>query len=166
MRDDRDPYRPGGPDDPYIQETEIIRRRIEPEPVETYEERYVEPARVPAERYVEPAPVYEGQRIRRRAVRDPNYTLARIARVIYFIFAVIESLIAIRAVLRLLGANRRNAFASFIFDATGPFVAPFRGLFDEPAIGNQVLEWSSLVAILVYALLAYTLIRLLYLFAD
>ena len=167
MRDDRDPLRYGDSGDPYDDDTEVVRhsRRIEPEPVEIYEERYVEPAPVYQERYVNPAPVVEESYVERRKRRDPRYTLARIGRVIYFIFGVIEALIAIRVVLRLLGANPRSGFASFIYNITGPFVAPFRGLFNEPALStNQVLEFSSIVAIIVYALLAYAIVRLLHLF--
>lgn len=169
MRDDRDPLRYEDGEDPYSQDTEIIRRgrRIEPEPVDVYEERYIEPTPVYEERYIDRPAVVEEQYIERRPARDSRYMLRRIARVIYFIFGVIEALIAIRAVLRLLGANPRSGFASFIYDVTAPFVAPFRGLFNEPALGNtSVLEYSSLVAILVYALIAFALVRLLYLFSD
>lgn len=168
MRDD--PGRRGDPD-PYEDDTQVVRRqrRIEPEP-DIVEERYVDPA--PAvDRYVEERrvgrPVYEERVTERRAVRDRGSTLSRIARAIYFVFGVIESLIAIRVVLRLLAANRNNPFAELIYGLTGPFVAPFQGLFGtEPNFGQSVFEFSSLAAIVVYALLAFALVRLLYLFSD
>ncbi|MDQ3855211.1 MAG: YggT family protein [Chloroflexota bacterium] len=152
------------PQDEYSDETEVVRRsrRIEPEPPDVVEERYIEPAPVYEERYVAPDPVEE-RYVERTTVRGGGFGLARAARLIYFVFGVIETLIAIRALLRLLGANRDNGFASFIYGVTGPFVAPFKGLFAEPAFGRSALELSSLVAIIVYALLAYGLVRLLYL---
>jgi hypothetical protein len=41
-----------------------------------------------------------------------------------------------------------------------PFVLPFLGIFGEPSLGASVLEWASLVGIVVYALVAYGLARL------
>lgn len=157
MSEDRNRLRYGEPDEePYNQETEIIRRQrgVDPGPADVVEQRYVEPTAV------------EGRYAQRGTVRDRRYALVRYARLIYFIFGLIEGLIAIRAVLRLLGANPNSGFASFIYGITAPFVAPFKGLFSEPAFGRAELEFSSLVAIIVYALLAYALVRLLYLFAD
>lgn len=166
------------PNDPYEDDTQALRRgRLEPEHVEYVEERYVEPPVVP-ERYVEPIapPPLARERYVERApvvpvVSDRRYTLARYARFIYFVFGLIEALIALRAVFRLLGANPRAGFANFLYQLTAPFVAPFRGIFSEPSFGSRrfgdpTLELSALVAIIVYALLAYMLVRLLYLFAD
>ncbi len=177
MRDDpsRRPY-DGSPDDLHNDDTQAIRRDrvLRPEP-DLIEERYVEP--VP---YVDPAPPVRDRYVEERYVERPRVqeevvetrttraradSLARYARIIYFVFGVIESLIAIRAVLRLLGA-RETGFASFIYGITGPFVAPFQGLFNEPDFGSSVIELSSLLAIIVYALLAYALVRLLYIFSD
>ncbi|MDP9350362.1 MAG: YggT family protein [Chloroflexota bacterium] len=176
MRDDRSRSRYEGDDDPYTQETQAFREvsRSSREP-DTVDNRYVDPApyaepepvreRYVEERYTE-RPVVQERYTQRRPVRSRSYTLARYARLIYFIFGVIESLIAIRAVLKLLAANPRSGFASLIYGITDPFVAPFTGLFSEPRVSGSVLEFRSLVAILVYALLAFALVRLLYLFSD
>jgi uncharacterized protein YggT (Ycf19 family) len=110
-------------------------------------------------------PVATGDRPER--ARDSRRTTDRLARLVRFIFTVLETLIAIRFVLRLLGANPRSGFASLIYDVTGPLVRPFFGLFGrEPTFARSVLEFSSLAAIVVYALLAYALVRLLYVFSD
>ncbi len=92
-----------------------------------------------------------------------NLLADRWARVVYFVFGVIEGLIAIRFVLRLLGANSNSQFAALIYNLTFPLLAPFRGLFSEPSFGTAVIEWRSLVAIVVYMLLSYALVRLGYL---
>jgi len=85
---------------------------------------------------------------------------ARAKQILYFIFGVIEALLAIRFVLLALGANEASGFVRLIYGLSRPFVLPFQGIFGEPALGASVLEWSSLVGIIVYALIAYGLARL------
>jgi uncharacterized protein YggT (Ycf19 family) len=85
---------------------------------------------------------------------------ARIKQVIYFIFGVINALLALRFVLLLLGANEASPFVSFIYTLSQPFTAPFQGIFNEPTFGGSVVEWASLVAIIVYMLISYGLARL------
>jgi len=86
--------------------------------------------------------------------------VARAKQVLYFIFGAIEALLAIRFILLLLGANETSAFVRLVYGLSHPFVLPFQGIFGEPALGASVLEWSSLVGIAVYALIAYGLSRL------
>jgi len=87
--------------------------------------------------------------------------LATWVNVIYIVFAVVEGLIAIRFALKLLAANPQAGFARLIDGLTAPLVAPFAGLLGNPAssAGNQ-LEVTSLVAIVVYALVAALLTRI------
>jgi YggT family protein len=84
----------------------------------------------------------------------------RLQQAIYLVFGIIEALIAIRFVLELLAANPNAGFAQFIYGITAVFMAPFVGLFGVPQFGASVIEWSALVAIVVYALLAGLLARL------
>jgi len=84
----------------------------------------------------------------------------RARQVIYFIFGVVEVLLAMRFVLLLLGANPDSPFVSLIYGLSGIFVLPFQGIFGEPRFDGSVLEWSSLVGIVVYLLIAYGLARL------
>jgi len=57
----------------------------------------------------------------------------KLVRAIYLIFGLIEGLILIRFVLKALGANASAGFAQFIYGVTAPLVAPFYGLFGNPA---------------------------------
>jgi len=79
---------------------------------------------------------------------------------IYLVFGVIDGLLLIRLVLKLLGANTTAAFTQWVYNVTDFFLAPFRNLL--PAIGNNQsqLEMSVIVAILVYALVAWVMARL------
>jgi len=85
-----------------------------------------------------------------------RYNRAR--RMIYTIVSIISIFIFIRFVLVLLGADPINGFASFIYTITFAFVLPFQGLFgagQEPTLGVNVFEGSSLIAIAIYYLFAW-----------
>ena len=83
----------------------------------------------------------------------------RVQNGIYLLFGLLEGLLGIRFVLGLLGANPAAGFAQFIYGITGPFIAPFVGLFGQPRFEGSVFEFNSLVAILVYALIAWVLVK-------
>jgi cation transport ATPase len=83
------------------------------------------------------------------------------ARIVYYFLGVIEVLLALRFVLALLGANRANPFANFIFAASYPFAAPFFSLFGyQPTYGSSQLEMGTLIAMAVYALIAWGVVKL------
>jgi len=84
------------------------------------------------------------------------------ARVISLIAGIVIALLAFRFVLSLLGANRNNGFADFIYSVTYPFVAPFFTLFNYNPVYNGVgkFETYTLVAMVVYAVVAWGLIKI------
>jgi hypothetical protein len=90
----------------------------------------------------------------------------RLTQAIWLIVGVIETLVAMRFVLRLLGANPQAGFSSFIYDVTGPLVAPFAGIFNTTVSGRSVLEPASLVALIVYPLVAWLLARIVRIVLD
>jgi hypothetical protein len=81
-------------------------------------------------------------------------------RVIYYVGGVIVALLLVRLVLQLLGANEGSDFVGFIYALSGIFVMPFYGIFGEPVFGRSHFETSALVAIIVYALLAVGIAKL------
>jgi uncharacterized protein YggT (Ycf19 family) len=85
--------------------------------------------------------------------RGPSWLALHAAQIVALFFGVLEVLIAIRVVLKLLAANPVAEFSSFVYTFTEPFVAPFQGVFPTPAGLGSVLEISSILAIIVYALL-------------
>ena len=84
----------------------------------------------------------------------------KIQKGIYLLFGILEGLLGIRFVLGLLGANPAAGFAQFIYGVTGPFIAPFAGLFAQPRFEGSVFEFNALVAIVVYALIAWVLVKI------
>jgi uncharacterized protein YggT (Ycf19 family) len=90
-------------------------------------------------------------------------TLERISALIGFVFSFLEGAIGLRVLLKLMEANPKNAFASFIYNFTALFLTPFAGLTLNPAVGGMVLELTSIVAMIVYALIAMVMVRLVWL---
>lgn len=83
------------------------------------------------------------------------------ARIVWYIAGVVLVLMAFRFVLPLLGANLNTGFARGIITVTSPFVAPFSGLFPNVSIGGVVrFEPNVLVAMVVYALIAWGIVKL------
>jgi hypothetical protein len=86
--------------------------------------------------------------------------LYRGTQIVWYILGIVEALLAIRFVLKLLGANAAAGFTSFIYTVTYPFAAPFLGVFRITRIEGSVFEWTTLLAMLIYWLLAIAIIRL------
>ena len=82
-------------------------------------------------------------------------------RIVWFIVGVISAILAIRFVLLLLGASREAGFTDFVYSLSAPFVAPFIGIFGEPVYGESVLEIASILAIVIYLLIALAIVKLL-----
>lgn len=80
--------------------------------------------------------------------------LFRANQIVWYVFNLIAILLALRILLRALGANPFAGFSSLIYSITAPLLIPFNGLFPASAAGGNVVEWSSVLAILVYLLLA------------
>ncbi len=97
---------------------------------------------------------------------DRRETLTKATQIIWLVTGILEALIGIRVVLRLLAASPEAGFAQFIYGITGVFVAPFSLLFQDPSAVGAVLELSSLVAMLIYALAAWGLVRILWVVLD
>lgn len=84
----------------------------------------------------------------------------RATEMIYLLFGIVDGLLVIRLLLKLLAANTDAPFAGFIYGVTNVFLVPFRGLLSTWVSGRSVLELSVVMAIVIYALIAYALARL------
>lgn len=73
---------------------------------------------------------------------------------------VLEALIGLRVVLKLIAANPDSPFAAFIYNVSAVFLYPFTALVGTPTSGGMALEISSIIAMLVYALLAWGIVRI------
>jgi hypothetical protein len=109
----------------------------------------------------------DGQQVESRAeyVEDENLMRANmsywVTRVVYFVLGVLEVIMGLRFIFRLLGANQDSSFAVFLYSLSYVFVSPFNGIFNDQTIGRaSVFETSTLVAMLVYALIAWGIVSL------
>jgi len=90
----------------------------------------------------------------------------KFTQLVWLLFGILEALIGLRVILRLIAANPGNPFARFIYALSGVFVWPFLGLTGTPSANGAALEISSLVAMLVYALLAWIIVKLVWILID
>lgn len=85
---------------------------------------------------------------------------ARLHGVIRLLFAVLEALIAIRFVLKAVGASDSAPFTTLMYALTDPFVGPFIGVVASPAFRQFVFEIPALLAIVIYFLVGLLITRL------
>ena len=79
---------------------------------------------------------------------------------IWLLGGLLEALLGLRIFLKLIGANAANPFAGLLYNVTNVFLVPFAGLTATPAAGRMVLEISSVIAMVVYALIFWVIERL------
>lgn len=103
-----------------------------------------------------------GTTVQRQAVtqrsQTPGIVIAQ--RIVWFIVGLINIIIALRFVFLLLGANQGVSFTDFIYSLSAPFVAPFIGIFGQPTYGQSVFEVCSLLAIVIYTLIGWGIVKL------
>lgn len=107
--------------------------------------------------YVEPFAVDPRQR---------RYNLLRVTQLVWLVTWSLEALFGIRVLLKLIAANPDAGFAQFIYNMTAVFLTPFFGLTASPSANGAVLEISTLIAMMVYALLAWAVVRVMWLVFD
>ena len=97
---------------------------------------------------------------------DSSYTststkpLYRGTQIVWYILGLLEVLLAFRFALKLFAANQFAGFTNFIYSVTHPFVAPFNNVFSVTSVANNIFEWTTLLAMLVYWIAALGIIRI------
>jgi hypothetical protein len=83
---------------------------------------------------------------------------------VYFFFGSLEALLIIRFFLKLAGASVVSDFVNFIYNITKIAIWPFEGIFSKwfsaGAETTSVLEPATIIAIIIYALLAWGIVTL------
>lgn len=87
--------------------------------------------------------------------------LYRGTQIVWYILGIIEVLLAFRFVLKLMGANPDAGFTSFIYGITYIFASPFLNVLHITQIAGSLFEWTTLLAMFVYWLIAVGIIKLL-----
>ncbi len=87
--------------------------------------------------------------------------LYRGTQVVWYILGIIEIILAFRFLLRLFSANAGAGFTDFIYTISYPFVAPFQAVFSTTTVSGSAFEWTTLLAMVVYWIIARGIIQLL-----
>jgi hypothetical protein len=86
--------------------------------------------------------------------------LYRGTQIIWYLVSILEALLAMRFVLKLMQANPIAGFTNFVYSLTGIFVAPFEVVFRNFRAQGSIVEWTTILAMVVYWLVAVALIKL------
>lgn len=82
---------------------------------------------------------------------------------LYFVFGSLEILLALRLIFKFAGASTSSAFINFIYGITGIFILPFEGIFSrgisQGVETTSILEPATIVALVVYALLSWGVVK-------
>ena len=77
---------------------------------------------------------------------------------LWLLFGALEGLLGLRLILKLLASNPSNPFAQLIYGLSDLFVWPFIGLTVTPSAAGIVVEIHTIIAMVVYAILAWLVI--------
>ncbi|HZM24455.1 MAG TPA: YggT family protein [Anaerolineales bacterium] len=89
-------------------------------------------------------------------------TIYKITQFIWLLFGGLEALIGIRVILKLIGANTGNWFTAFVYQLSDLFLWPFQNLIANPTFQTMTLEVTSIIGMMVYALLGWLIVRLIW----
>ena len=106
--------------------------------------------------------VSEVQTTQKEPERERRIFTFKATQVVWLLLSIFEALLALRFVLKLIGANPASPFAVVLYGFTGLFLYPFAGLIGTPAAGGMVMEISTLIAMLVYGLIAWAVERIIF----
>jgi YggT family protein len=99
------------------------------------------------------------EQVTRDVAAERRLRSALVTQIIWAILGLLEILLGLRFLLKLIAANPNSGFAVFIYGITKPFLAPFTALVGTPTSGGTILEVTTLIAMAVYALFFWVVVR-------
>jgi hypothetical protein len=105
----------------------------------------------------------EVKSVQQEPEREQRIFTFKITQLIWLFLGILEGLIALRIGLKLIAANPDSPIVALIYGFTNLFLFPFEGMTATPAAGGMVLELSSFFAMLIYALIAWAVERVVWL---
>jgi hypothetical protein len=85
--------------------------------------------------------------------------LYRMSQIVWYVLGLVEILLALRFLLKLFGANSGAGFTKFIYGASALFAAPFLYVFKISQVEGSIFEWSTILAMAVYLLVAWLIVK-------
>ncbi len=100
-----------------------------------------------------------------QVVYQKKKAIFRTYQIIWLMLGAIEVLLAFRLGLKMLAANPFSGFADLIYTVSSPFALPFQGILGTSvASQGSVFEWSTIIAMIVYAIIAGGIVQVMQLF--
>jgi hypothetical protein len=93
--------------------------------------------------------------------RTEYYPRIFILRIVRAVIGIIEIMLGLRLVLELLGASPSSQFIAWVYGVTGNLVAPFAGAFPSLTVGAYAAEFSTIFAMIGYAIIGWLIARVL-----
>jgi uncharacterized protein YggT (Ycf19 family) len=103
--------------------------------------------------------ITEVRSVQNEPERELRILTFKATQLVWLLFGILETLIALRILLKLIAANPASPIAALIYAFTDLFLFPFAGLTATPSAGGMVLELSSLFAMVIYGLIAWVVER-------
>ncbi|MEO8637362.1 MAG: YggT family protein [Candidatus Taylorbacteria bacterium] len=79
--------------------------------------------------------------------------------IVWYILYLIEIILMFRLILKLIGANPAG-FTNFVYSISYPLALPFLYVVHSPEVLGSVFEWTTLLAMLVYWVVAVAIVKL------
>ena len=99
--------------------------------------------------------------IRQEEALTFRYAIGKLNDFLQWFVSVLEVTLAIRFILKLIGADPGNLFAGFLYALTDIVLFPFSTIVHSPQHQNQAFEWSTLIAMIIYWLAFWAIRRFL-----
>jgi uncharacterized protein YggT (Ycf19 family) len=139
---------------------------LQPRPQPQYQQQgYAAPTSpqpvIDAPQMLEPAGGMRGQGDPQKKALTVRFAIGKFNDYLLWFLTVLETVLAIRFLLKLIGADPNNPFAGFLYALTAIPLLPFQDIVKSPSIHppNQAFEFSTLIGIAIYYLLFYALRR-------
>ncbi|MBI3618707.1 hypothetical protein HY213_01585 [Candidatus Peregrinibacteria bacterium] len=87
-----------------------------------------------------------------------------VIRVLSYLLRIFEGVLCARLVLKMFAIGRDNVIIAQIYHYTDRMVAPFVGIFLPSPLFGFFIDWTTVLAIAVYGIVGYAVLRFLELF--
>lgn len=91
-----------------------------------------------------------------------------IAKILYTVLLLIETVLAIRFVFTILQASKNSIFVNFIYNLSDKFLAPFAGIGvpSQIVFGGFVFDTFALLGLVIYMVIGFILVEMIRAFSD
>lgn len=85
----------------------------------------------------------------------------RIKQIIYALLGLTELLLGSRLVLIAIGSLQETGFPGYVYRYSQYLIGPFQGIVTPSAVGRVIVEWDTLIAMVIIAVAVFVLVNIL-----